>query len=66
VNWDTRPWGQRLGDATSQWLNVALFAGVPDESLSGRSWRRTALAPVPHKGWQVVAWLAERQTFGKV
>jgi hypothetical protein len=39
VSWDARPWGQRLGDATSQWFNVALFAGMPDESLSGRSWR---------------------------
>lgn len=29
----------RLLDATSQWLNVALFNGEANESLSGRAWR---------------------------
>jgi hypothetical protein len=30
---------KRLGDATSQWWNVAIFDGMPNESISGRSWR---------------------------
>lgn len=29
----------RLFDATSQWLNVLLFNGDPNESISGRSYR---------------------------
>ena len=30
----------RLGDATSQWVNVVfLFSENPNESISGRSWR---------------------------
>lgn len=29
----------RLGDATSQLLNVALLNGNPNESISGRAWR---------------------------
>lgn len=37
--WDTRPWIQRLGDATSQFFNVLLLNGMTDESISGRTWR---------------------------
>lgn len=29
----------RLGDATSQWLNVALFNGDPNHSVSGDAYR---------------------------
>jgi hypothetical protein len=29
----------RLGDSISQLLNVLLFNGHPNESLSGRAWR---------------------------
>lgn len=29
----------KVGDATSQLLNVILLAGHPNESLSGRAWR---------------------------
>lgn len=30
----------RVGDATSQWINVALLGGMnPNESVSGRAWR---------------------------
>lgn len=36
---DQRLWIKRLGDATSQWFNVALWNGDPNECISGRSWR---------------------------
>jgi len=29
----------RVGDALSQFLNVALLNGHPNESISGRAWR---------------------------
>ena len=29
----------KVGDATSQMFNVALFNGHPNESMSGRAWR---------------------------
>ena len=29
----------RLGDATSQWLNVLLFNGAPNHSVSGDAYR---------------------------
>lgn len=32
-------WFIRVGDATSQWVNVFLLNGHPNESLSGRAWR---------------------------
>ncbi|HAI59341.1 MAG TPA: hypothetical protein DCM32_05630 [Xanthomonadaceae bacterium] len=57
--WDTRPYLQRLGDATSQWVNVALANGMPDESLSGRAWRNTALRSPPRWQWRIVRTLAE-------
>lgn len=46
---DQRSWGQRLGDATSQWANVAFLNGQPDESISGRSWRLRR-----HRFWRVM------------
>ena len=62
-DWDDRSYRERLGDATSQWLNVALARGMPDESLSGRSYRNTVLKerdglPVRWQ-WRVVRFLAE-------
>lgn len=61
--WDARPYLQRLGDAISQLANVALANGMPDESLSGRSWRNTALraaAGLPVKRrWRAVRFAAE-------
>lgn len=61
--WDKRPYAQRLGDALSQFVNVVLANGMPDESLSGRSWRNTAIRaelglPVKRR-WRVVRALAE-------
>jgi len=42
----------RLGDATSQWLNVALLNGDANESISGRAHR---------EGWKtaerIIDWL---------
>lgn len=29
----------RIGDATSQWINVLLLDGNPNESISGRAYR---------------------------
>ena len=61
--WDARPYLQRLGDATSQWVNVALANGMPDESLSGRAWRNTELRRQAGRRvalrWIVVGTLAE-------
>ena len=61
--WDSRPWIQRAGDALSQLVNVWLANGMPDESLSGRSWRNTELRaamglPVAWR-WRVVRTIAE-------
>lgn len=33
------PWLTRLGDATSQFLNVMLFNGDPNHSISGDAYR---------------------------
>jgi len=41
--WDQRSYLVRLGDATSQWFNVAFGNGMPDESVSGRAFRNTTL-----------------------
>ena len=41
--WDKRSYLVRLGDVTSQWFNVALFNGMPDESISGRSYLNTTI-----------------------
>lgn len=46
------PWIWRLGDALSQFLNVLLYNGDANESISGRSYR---------EGWalheRVINWL---------
>lgn len=61
--WDTRPYLQRLGDAVSQFVNVAIANGMPDESLSGRSYRNTTLRAVTGKRvkrrWLAVRYVAE-------
>ena len=41
--WDDRQYLQRLGDAVSQLINVALLNGMTDESVSGRAFRNTTL-----------------------
>lgn len=41
--WDRRPYLQRVGDALSQLVNTIVFNGMPDESISGRAWRNTAI-----------------------
>lgn len=38
----------KIGDATSQWLNTALFLGHPNESISGRAYR---------EGWPGELWI---------
>lgn len=57
--WDDRSWLARLGDATSQFFNVLLFNGMPDESISGRSWRNTELKNPPLKRWYITRYAAE-------
>ena len=61
--WDTRPYLPRLGDALSQFVNVALANGMPDESLSGRAWRNTYIrakrGQTVKRRWAAVATLAE-------
>lgn len=37
--------------STSQFLNVLIFLGNPDETISGRSYRQGQLEN--HKGWKV-------------
>lgn len=66
TGWDNRPYGQRLGDATSQWFN-ALLGGASDESLSGRSYRlagpdlglRDGAPLTPKRRWRFVRAAAE-------
>lgn len=36
-------WLIKIGDATSQFANVALLNGHPNESLSGRAWRTKSI-----------------------
>lgn len=57
--WDKRPYLQRVGDALSQFVNVVLANGMPDESLSGRSYRMTRLVTEPKLRWRIVAFFAE-------
>ncbi|GIX38016.1 MAG: hypothetical protein KatS3mg127_1255 [Silanimonas sp.] len=57
--WDNRPWLQRLGDSVSQLANVLLLNGMPDESISGRAWRNTALRRPPRRRWWVARLFAE-------
>jgi hypothetical protein len=57
--WDKRPYLQRVGDALSQFANAVLANGMPDESLSGRSYRNTRLVTEPKLRWRIVAFLAE-------
>lgn len=57
--WDKRPYLQRVGDALSQFVNVVLANGMPDESLSGRSYRMTRLVTEPKLHWRIVAFCAE-------
>ncbi len=61
--WDTRPYLQRAGDALSQIANVVLADGMPDESLSGRSYRNTVLRAAAGKPvawrWRFVRTFAE-------
>lgn len=57
--WDRRPYLQRLGDVLSQFLNVWLANGMPDESLSGRAYRNITLTIEPKLRWRVVAFCAE-------
>lgn len=42
--WDRRPYKRRVGDAFSQLINT-IFGGMPDESLSGRSYRLAGPEP---------------------
>lgn len=57
--WDKRPYLQRVGDALSQFANILLANGMPDESLSGRSYRMTRLTTEPKLRWRIVAFVAE-------
>ena len=57
--WDKRPYLQRVGDALSQFANVLLANGMPDESLSGRAFRMTRLTTEPALRWRLVAFCAE-------
>ena len=57
--WDARPYLQRVGDALSQFANVVLANGMPDESLSGRAYRMTRFTTGPKLRWRLVAFCAE-------
>jgi hypothetical protein len=57
--WDDRSYLQRLGDSVSQLINVALLNGMPDESVSGRAWRNTAMRSPPKMRWWLVRVAAE-------
>ncbi len=57
--WDSRPYAQRVGDALSQFVNVVLADGMPDESLSGRAFRMTRFTTSPKLRWRVVPFVAE-------
>jgi hypothetical protein len=60
---DRRPYLQRVGDALSQAINVVLLNGDPDESISGRSYRMTALTTPSRNRWWIARWIAEAVFF---
>ena len=50
----------RVGDATSQWVNVAfLFGENPNESISGRAWRMHDESKV----WGIAYWTINKVFF---
>lgn len=51
--WDNRPRKARVADALSRLGNVVLFNGIPDESISGRSWRERH-----NRKWQFIGRIA--------
>lgn len=53
MKWDTRARKHRIADATSRLLNVLLFDGMPDESISGRAWREP-----PSRKWDMLGRIA--------
>ena len=55
--WDQRSYLVRVGDAISQLINVALLNGMPDESVSGRSYRNYKVLGI--KRWAIMYYLAE-------
>lgn len=57
--WDARPWLERAGDSISQLLNVLLLNGMPDESISGRSYRNACLREKPLLRWRVMRQVAD-------
>ena len=57
--WDKRTYLQRLGDAISQFVNVALLNGMTDESISGRCWRNVMLHEDPKFRWELLFFTAE-------
>lgn len=67
ARWDKRSYLVRLGDVTSQWFNVALFNGMPDESISGRSYLNTEIKEevggYVKTRWIVLNWLANKLFF---
>jgi len=58
--WDHRPWIARAGDALSQFFNVWMLNGMPDETISGRSYRIVILQarPAPLR-WRLIRGAAE-------
>lgn len=54
----------RVGDATSQWLNVVLFfSDNPNESISGRAYRQREV-PVwryVHKTLDLIFWVFKKE-----
>lgn len=55
--WDQRSYLVRIGDSISQLINVVLLNGMPDESVSGRSYRNYKMLNI--KRWAVMYYLAE-------
>lgn len=56
-------WIIRVGDAASQLVNVMLLNGDPNESVSGRCFRRVVLEGSSNWGWKAGLWLIDTAFF---
>lgn len=53
-------WVIRVGDAGSQLMNVLLLNGDPNESVSGRCYRRVILDGSTNAGWRFGLWFIDK------
>ncbi len=53
-------WVIRVGDAGSQLMNVIVLNGDPNESVSGRCYRRVIIDGSNNAGWRFGLWFVDK------